>query len=139
MAIWKRAATLEQLNQRSQGTMVAHIGIRFTALNEESIEALMPVDSRTRQPFGLLHGGASVVLAETLGSMAGYLCTEGEQQVVGLEVNANHLRSARDGEVRGICRAVHIGHRHQVWQIEIFDVSDRLCCTSRLTTAVITP
>ena len=81
----------------------------------------------------------SVVLAETLGSMAGYLCTEGEQQVVGLEVNANHLRSARDGEVRGICRAVHIGRRHQVWQIEIFDVSDRLCCTSRLTTAVITP
>lgn len=139
MAIWKRAATLEQLNQRSQETMVAHIGIRFTALNEESIEALMPVDSRTRQPFGLLHGGASVVLAETLGSMAGYLCTEGEQQVVGLEVNANHLRSARDGEVRGICRAVHIGRRHQVWQIEIFDVSDRLCCTSRLTTAVITP
>ncbi len=139
MAIWKRAATLEQLNQRSQGTMVAHIGIRFTALNEESIEALMPVDSRTRQPFGLLHGGASVVLAETLGSMAGYLCTEGEQQVVGLEVNANHLRSARDGEVRGICRALHIGRRHQVWQIEIFDVSDRLCCTSRLTTAVITP
>ncbi|WP_426768074.1 hotdog fold thioesterase [Erwinia aphidicola] len=139
MAIWKRAATLEQLNQRSQGTMVAHIGIHFTALNEESIEALMPVDSRTRQPFGLLHGGASVVLAETLGSMAGYLCTEGEQQVVGLEVNANHLRSARDGEVRGICRAVHIGRRHQVWQIEIFDVSDRLCCTSRLTTAVITP
>lgn len=139
MAIWKRAATLEQLNQRSQGTMVAHIGIRFTALNEESIEALMPVDGRTRQPFGLLHGGASVVLAETLGSMAGYLCTEGEQQVVGLEVNANHLRSARDGEVRGICRAVHIGRRHQVWQIEIFDVSDRLCCTSRLTTAVITP
>jgi len=139
MTIWKRAATLEQLNQRSQGTMVAHIGIRFTALNEESIEALMPVDSRTRQPFGLLHGGASVVLAETLGSMAGYLCTEGEQQVVGLEVNANHLRSARDGEVRGICRALHIGRRHQVWQIEIFDVSGRLCCTSRLTTAVITP
>lgn len=139
MTIWKRAATLEQLNQRSQGTMVAHIGIRFTALNEESIEALMPVDSRTRQPFGLLHGGASVVLAETLGSMAGYLCTEGEQQVVGLEVNANHLRSARDGEVRGICRALHIGRGHQVWQIEIFDVSGRLCCTSRLTTAVITP
>lgn len=139
MAIWKREATLEQLNLRSQGTMVEHIGIRFIALNEESIEALMPVDGRTRQPFGLLHGGASVVLAETLGSMAGYLCTEGEQQVVGLEVNANHLRSARDGEVRGICRAVHIGRRHQVWQIEIFDVSDRLCCTSRLTTAVITP
>lgn len=137
MAIWQREATLEQLNVRSQETMVAHIGIRFTVLADDSIEAVMPVDHRTRQPFGLLHGGASVVLAETLGSMAGYLCTEGEQQVVGLEVNANHLRAAREGEVRGVCRAVHIGRRHQVWQIEIFDARNRLCCTSRLTTAVI--
>ncbi|MEN5015674.1 hotdog fold thioesterase [Erwinia sp. Eh17-17] len=137
MAIWQREATLEQLNLRSKETMVDHIGIRFTALAEDYIEAVMPVDRRTRQPFGLLHGGASVVLAETLGSMAGYLCTEGEQQVVGLEINANHLRSAREGEVRGICRAVHIGRRHQVWQIEIFDDHNRLCCTSRLTTAVI--
>jgi 1,4-dihydroxy-2-naphthoyl-CoA hydrolase len=137
MAIWQREATLEQLNLRSKETMVDHIGIRFTALAEDYIEAVMPADRRTRQPFGLLHGGASVVLAETLGSMAGYLCTEGEQQVVGLEINANHLRSAREGEVRGICRAVHIGRRHQVWQIEIFDDHNRLCCTSRLTTAVI--
>ncbi len=139
MTIWKRAATVAQLNLGSQGTLVEHIGIRVTALNEESIEAVMPVDRRTRQPFGLLHGGASVVLAETLGSMAGYLCTEGDQQVVGLEVNANHLRAAHDGEVRAICRAVHIGRRHQVWQIDIYDDNDRLCCTSRLTTAVITP
>ncbi|WP_456310367.1 hotdog fold thioesterase [Serratia proteamaculans] len=137
MAIWQREATLEQLNLRSQNTMVDHIGIRFTVLTEDRIEAVMPVDQRTRQPFGLLHGGASVVLAETLGSMAGYLCTEGEQQVVGLEINANHLRAAREGEVRGVCRSVHLGRRHQVWQIEIFDNNNRLCCTSRLTTAVI--
>ncbi|WP_455810930.1 hotdog fold thioesterase [Pseudomonas graminis] len=137
MAIWRREATLEQLNLRSKETMVDHIGIRFTQLAEDHIEAVMPVDQRTRQPFGLLHGGASVVLAETLGSMAGYLCTEGEQQVVGLEINANHLRAAREGEVRGVCRSVHLGRRHQVWQIEIFDDNNRLCCTSRLTTAVI--
>lgn len=137
MAIWRREATLEQLNLRSKETMVEHIGIRFTQLTEDHIEAVMPVDRRTRQPFGLLHGGASVVLAETLGSMAGYLCTEGEQQVVGLEINANHLRAAREGEVRGVCRSVHLGRRHQVWQIEIFDNNNRLCCTSRLTTAVI--
>lgn len=137
MAIWRREATLEQLNLRSQNTMVDHIGIHFTVLAEDRIEAVMPVDQRTRQPFGLLHGGASVVLAETLGSMAGYLCTEGEQQVVGLEINANHLRAAREGEVRGVCRSVHLGRRHQVWQIEIFDNDNRLCCTSRLTTAVI--
>ncbi|MBD8161783.1 hotdog fold thioesterase [Erwinia persicina] len=137
MSIWQRPATLEQLNQGSKETLVEHIGIRFTVLADDRIEAVMPVDTRTRQPFGLLHGGASVVLAETLGSMAGYLCTEGEQQVVGLEINANHLRATREGEVRGVCRAVHVGRRHQVWQIEIFDDKNRLCCTSRLTTAVI--
>ncbi len=78
-----------------------------------------------------------MTLAETLGSMAGYLCTQGEQQVVGLEINANHVRSAREGEVRGVCRATHIGRTHQVWQIEIYGADSRLCCTSRLTTAVI--
>ncbi|VDZ94343.1 ydiI hotdog fold superfamily [Salmonella enterica subsp. enterica] len=97
----------------------------------------MPVDHRTKQPFGLLHGGASVVLAESIGSVAGYLCTQGEQKVVGLEVNANHVRSARQGRVRGVCKALHTGARHQVWQIEIFDEQGRLCCSSRLTTAIV--
>jgi len=137
MAIWQREVTLDLLNQHSKGTMVEHLGIRFTALKEDSIEAVMPVDQRTRQPFGLLHGGASVTLAETLGSMAGYFCTQREQRVVGVEINANHVRSAREGEVRGVCRAIHIGRRNQVWQIEIFGADGRLCCTSRLTTAVI--
>ncbi|MGB9096176.1 hotdog fold thioesterase [Erwinia sp.] len=137
MAIWKREFSLEQLNQRSQGTLVAHLGIVFTAVDEESLTAMLPVDPRTRQPFGLLHGGASAALAETLGSMAGYLCTEGEDHIVGLEINANHLRAVRDGEVRGVCKALHLGRRHQVWQIEIYDPQQRLCCTSRLTTTVI--
>ena len=135
--IWKRNITLDELNAMGEGTLVAHLGIVFTEIGAESLVAEMPVDSRTLQPFGLLHGGASVVLAETLGSVAGYLCTEGEQKVVGLEVNANHIRSVRSGRVRGVCRALHTGGRHQVWQIDIFDDQQRLCCSSRLTTAVV--
>ncbi|WP_435926667.1 1,4-dihydroxy-2-naphthoyl-CoA hydrolase [Dryocola sp. BD613] len=135
--IWRRATTLEALNAMSAGNMVGHVGIVFTRVGDSELEATMPVDNRTRQPFGLLHGGASVVLAETLGSVAGYLCTEGEQKIVGLEVNANHLRSAHEGSVRGVCKAVHVGRRHQVWQIDISDEEGRLCCTSRLTTAVV--
>ncbi|RPH20452.1 1,4-dihydroxy-2-naphthoyl-CoA hydrolase [Buttiauxella warmboldiae] len=135
--IWRREVNLDALNKMGVGNMVEHVGIVFTRINDNELEATMPVDMRTRQPFGLLHGGASVVLAETLGSVAGYLCTEGEQKIVGLEVNANHLRSASAGSVRGVCRAVHLGRRHQVWQIEISDEQGRLCCTSRLTTAVV--
>lgn len=135
--IWKRAVTLPTLNAMSEGNMVGLLDIQFTRIGENELEATMPVDSRTQQPFGLLHGGASVVLAETLGSVAGYLCTEDEQKVVGLEVNANHLRSVRSGRVRGLCRALHTGSRHQVWQIDIFDEQGKLCCTSRLTTAVV--
>ncbi|MCL2898514.1 1,4-dihydroxy-2-naphthoyl-CoA hydrolase [Brenneria tiliae] len=137
--LWKRQVTLEQLNQQSRGCMIGFLGIRYTRITDDCLEGMMPVEDRTRQPFGLLHGGASVVLAESLGSVAGYLCTEGDQQVVGMEVNANHLRAVVDGEVRGVCRALHAGRRNQVWQIDIFDSRDRLCCTSRLTTAIITP
>lgn len=135
--IWRRQTTLDALNAMNEGTMMALLDIRYVALTDDALEATMPVDHRTHQPFGLLHGGASVVLAETLGSMAGYLCTEGEQKVVGLEINANHIRSVRSGRVRGVCKAIHTGRRSQVWQIEIFDEEGRLCCTSRLTTAVV--
>ncbi|WP_434584374.1 1,4-dihydroxy-2-naphthoyl-CoA hydrolase [Klebsiella sp. B345] len=135
--IWKRQTTLEQLNGMGEGNMVGLLDIQFDVFTDETIEATMPVDQRTHQPFGLLHGGASVVLAETLGSVAGYLCSEGEQKVVGLEVNANHIRSVRGGRVRGVCRALHVGSRHQVWQIDISDEQGRLCCSSRLTTAVV--
>ncbi|MBS1203824.1 MAG: thioesterase [Proteobacteria bacterium] len=135
--IWKRAVTLEALNAMGDGNMVGLLDIRFERITDDELEASMPVDERTHQPFGLLHGGASVVLAETLGSVAGYLCTEGEQKVVGLEVNANHLRSVRSGRVRGVCRALYTGGRHQVWQIDLFDEQSRLYCSSRLTTAIV--
>ena len=135
--IWKRAVTLEALNAMGEGNMVGLLDIRFDALGDDSLEATMPVDARTCQPFGLLHGGASVVLAETLGSVAGYLCTEGAQKVVGGEVNANHLRAATSGRVRGVCRALHAGGRHQVWQIDIYNEQGKMCCSSRLTTAVV--
>ena len=95
--IWKRKITLEALNAMGEGNMVGLLDIRFEHIGDDTLEATMPVDSRTKQPFGLLHGGASVVLAESIGSVAGYLCTEGEQKVVGLEINANHVRSAREG------------------------------------------
>lgn len=135
--IWKRVVTLEALNAMGDGNMVGLLDIHFERISDDTLEASMPVDARTHQPFGLLHGGASVVLAETLGSVAGYLCTEGEQKVVGVEVNANHLRPVRSGRVRGVCSALHTGSRHQVWQIDIFDEQARLCCSSRLTTAVV--
>lgn len=135
--IWRRQTTLDALNAMNEGTMMALLDIRYVALTDDALEATMPVDHRTHQPFGLLHGGASVVLAETLGSVAGYLCTEGDQKVVGLEVNANHIRAVRSGRVRGVCKAIHTGRRSQVWQIEIFEEEGRLCCTSRLTTAVV--
>ncbi|AXF75966.1 hotdog fold thioesterase [Erwinia tracheiphila] len=137
MAIWRRETSLQQLNQSGEGNILSVLGIRFIAINDESLEATMPVDNRTRQPFGLLHGGASVVLAETLGSVAGWLCTSGEDYIVGLEVNANHVRAVSEGWVRGVCRSQHLGRRHQVWQIDILDPTQRLCCSSRLTTAVI--
>ncbi|HHG8786087.1 TPA: 1,4-dihydroxy-2-naphthoyl-CoA hydrolase [Citrobacter sedlakii] len=135
--IWKRDITLDALNAMGEGNMVGLLDIRFEKIGADTLKASMPVDGRTKQPFGLLHGGASVVLAESIGSVAGYLCTEGEQKVVGLEINANHVRPAREGRVKGVCRAIHTGSRHQVWQIDIYDEQQRLCCTSRLTTAIV--
>ncbi|HCH49661.1 MAG TPA: esterase [Proteus sp.] len=135
--IWKREVTLEQLNQIGQNNMMSHLGIELTYLGDDYLEGTMPVDHRTKQPLGLLHGGASVVLAESLGSVAGYLCTQGEQKIVGLEINANHIRSAREGKVRGVCKPIHLGRSHQVWSIEIFDDENRQVCISRLTTSVI--
>ncbi|AYY80425.1 MULTISPECIES: 1,4-dihydroxy-2-naphthoyl-CoA hydrolase [Proteus] len=135
--IWKRETTIEHLNHIGQNNMMSYLGIELTCLGDDYLEGTMPVDHRTKQPLGLLHGGASVVLAETLGSVAGYLCTEGEQKIVGLEINANHIRSAREGKVRGVCKPIHLGRSHQVWSIEIFDDENRQVCISRLTTSVI--
>ena len=128
----------EELNRLRQGTLKEHPGMVFTAAGEDWLQATMPVDERTRQPYGLLHGGASVVLAETLGSSAGNLCVDTATQVcVGLEINANHLRATRTGTVTGTARAVHVGRTTQVWDIRIENEAGKPVCVSRLTLAVV--
>ncbi|MGB3393481.1 MAG: hotdog fold thioesterase [Stenotrophomonas sp.] len=136
--IFRTRVSLEELNRLSQGTLIEHLGIVFTAAGDDWLQATMPVDERTRQPYGLLHGGASVVLAETLGSSAGNLCVDTATQVcVGLEINANHLRAARSGSVTGTARAVHVGRSTQVWDIRIENEAGKPVCVSRLTLAVV--
>ena len=138
MSIWFMQATPEDLNATSVQTMVEHLGIEFMEVGEDYIMATMPVDQRTVQPFGLLHGGASVTLAETLGSVASTLCVDPMQKMcVGLEINANHIRSARSGQVTGRATPVHLGSSTHVWNIEIRDEAERLVCVSRLTLAVL--
>ncbi len=138
MSIWRRLQTLETLNALGAGTMARPLGIVFTEIGEDFIRGTMPVDDRTRQPLGLLHGGASVALAETLGSTGANLCVDDSRLCLGQEINANHVRSARTGTVTGTARPLHIGGRSQVWGIDIVDESGALVCISRLTMAVIT-
>jgi len=136
--VFRDAVSIQALNTLSRNTLIAHLGIVFTAAGEDWISATMPVDERTRQPYGILHGGASVVLAETLGSSAGNLCVDTTSEVcVGLEINANHIRAVRAGTVTGTARAVHVGRSTQVWDIRIEDAAGKLVCTSRLTLAVV--
>ena len=138
MAIWFTSVTPQNLQALSTGTMVEHVGIEFLEVGEDYVKARMPVDQRTIQPAGLLHGGASVTLAETLGSVAATLCVDSAKQMcVGLEINANHVRSVRSGFVIGIARPIHIGGSTQVWEIRIQDERDRLVCITRLTLAVL--
>jgi len=136
--VFREPVSIEALNALSRTTLIEHLGITFTAAGEDWISARMPVDERTRQPYGILHGGASVVLAETLGSSAGNLCVDTREKVcVGLEINANHIRAVRSGSVTGTARAVHVGRSTQVWDIRIEDEAGKLVCTSRLTLAVV--
>lgn len=136
--IWQRTLTVEALNDLCRGTAVEHLGIVFTEVGDDYLRATMPVDARTRQPLGVLHGGASVLLAETLGSVGAHGCVDAERQFcVGLEVNANHVRSIREGTVTGTARPLHLGRSTQVWEIRITDARERLVCVSRLTMAVL--
>lgn len=135
--IWKRRLTLDELNATSARTLVDHLGIVYTRLSDDVLEAEMPVDARTYQPFGLLHGGASAALAETLGSMAGYMMTADDQCVVGTELNATHHRAVSQGKVRAVCQPLHLGRQNQSWEIVVFDEQGRRCCTCRLSTAVL--
>ena len=137
--IWfKKEFSLQNLQSMSAGTMGEHIGIVFTEIGDDYLKATMPVDHRTRQPYGLLHGGASVALAETLGSVASSLVLDTNVFIcVGLEINANHIRSTRQGFVTGIASPIHLGSSTHVWDIKIYDDRERLLCISRLTVAIL--
>lgn len=138
MSIWFAEPSLAAVNALSKDTLIEHLAIEITAIGDDFITAKMPVDRRTVQPFGLLHGGASVVLSETLGSIAAMLCINSAEKVcVGLEINANHVRAARSGDVFGTVRPVHIGNSTQIWQTQIVDDKERLVCISRLTVAIL--
>ncbi len=137
--IWKQDVTLEQLMQLHANTTVAHLGIELIELGDDFIRARAPVDARTKQPAGILHGGVSVLLAETLGSNGAALSVPRGQRVVGLDINANHIRSVSEGWVYGIARPVHLGRSTQVWQIDISNEQGQLTCVSRITMAVLTP
>jgi 1,4-dihydroxy-2-naphthoyl-CoA hydrolase len=140
MSIWFRPTTIEQVNALFAGVrdINQHLDLRLTEIGDDFLRGTLPVDERTRQPFGLLHGGANVVLAESLGSVASNLVIDSSKfHAVGQEISANHLRSARSGRVTGTARPVYIGGRSQVWDIQILDQAGKLTCVSRLTMAVI--
>ncbi len=125
------------MNQAGRGTLLETLGIRFVEVGEDWIRATMPVDHRTVQPYGLLHGGASVALAESLGSYAALLCLEDGRTSVGLEINANHIRAVRQGTVVGTARPIHLGRSTHVWEIRVEDEQGRLVCISRITLAIL--
>ena len=135
--IWQKNFTLENLNQLCSNSAVSHLGIEISAFGEDWIEATMPVDHRTTQPFGLLHGGISVALAETIGPLAGYLAIEENKIAVGLDINAHHLRSVKQGIVTAKATPISLNRNIHVWQIDIRDEQDKLCCVSRLTLSIL--
>ena len=137
MALFRPDSSVEALNAIVAGTAMEVLGIRFTDIGPDYVRGTMPVDARTHQPYGLLHGGASVLLAETLGSMSGMLCIGEDEICVGIEINANHVRGVRDGVVTGTARPLHVGGRTQVWEIRIEDERGRVVCISRITLAVV--
>lgn len=137
MAIWKKTATLEQLNDLCKGTMCEHVGMVITEIGDDYLKATLPVDERTRQHMGIIHGGASVVLAETIGSIGSGLCCPDDHHIVGLDINANHVRAGKPPYVTGIARPLHLGSTTMVWDIRIYNTDDKLVCVSRLTCAVL--
>jgi 1,4-dihydroxy-2-naphthoyl-CoA hydrolase len=137
MPIWKQAISLAQLAAIHKDTAVEHLGIEFLEVGDDFIRARVPVDARTRQPYGLLHGGVSVVLAETLGSCGAVFTAPPGRRAVGLDINANHLRGVTSGWVTGICRPVHVGRTTQVWQIDLTNDAGLPTCVSRITMAII--
>ncbi len=139
MSIWKVEPNIDLINQSCEACMVGHIGIKITEAGDDYLKGTMPVDHRTTQPFGILHGGASVTLAESLGSLAANLAVDpATHRCVGLDINANHVRAVPSGSmVTGIAKPYHIGRSTQVWDIKIYDEREKLVCVSRLTMSVI--
>ena len=138
MSIWKQTADLERINGWNKHSLVDHLGMQITEIGDDFVRGTMPVDARTRQPFGLLHGGASVALAESLGSLAGTMCIDATKEMaVGLDINANHVRAVTEGFVTGTAKPLHIGRATQVWEIRIEDERGKLVCISRLTLAIV--
>lgn len=139
MSIWfNKSIKITDLGAIEPGTMAEFLGMEWTELGEDYVKIRMPVDQRTKQPYGLLHGGASCALAETIGSVASQLVLDPNKFIcVGLEINANHIRSARTGFVHGIARPLHLGGTTHVWDIKIYDDQEKLICISRLTLAIL--
>ncbi len=137
LPVWKRAISVEELTTLHKDTAVAHLGMEFLEVGPDFIRARVPVDTRTRQPYGLLHGGVSVVLAETLGSCGAAFASPEGTRCVGLDINANHIRGATEGWVTGVTRPVHIGRSTQVWHIDLHNDAGELTCVSRITMAVL--
>ena len=139
MSIWfKQGISLDQLDQLNKNNLAEHLGMQFTEIGDNYLKATMPVDHRTQQPYGLLHGGASVALAETLGSVGSALIIDLEKYIcVGIEINANHVRGVKSGIVTGIATTIHIGSSTHVWDIKIYDDKEKLVCISRLTVSVL--
>ena len=136
-AIWKQPISVEKLTEIHIDTAVEHLGIEFLEVGDNFIRARAPVDKRTRQPLGILHGGVSVVLAETLGSCGAAFSSPAGHRALGLDINANHLRAVTEGWVTGIAKPFHIGRTTHVWQIELTDDKGRLTCVSRITMAIL--
>ena len=138
MSIWRVPLTPEQLTERGRRSLSGYLGIRITEIGPDFLRATMPVNEHTQQPFGVLHGGASVALAETVGSLASTMCVDRDRSMcLGQDINANHLRAISSGTVTATARPFHLGARSQVWHIEIRDEQERLVCVSRLTMAVV--
>lgn len=138
MAIWFKQFTIEDLNKRGENTLADFLGIRFTALDDDSLTATMPADARTKQPLGIVHGGANVVLAETIASTGANAVIDIENYYcVGLEINANHIRPVREGLITGIARPVHLGRTTQVWYIDLYNEAGKQTCASRMTASVV--
>jgi 1,4-dihydroxy-2-naphthoyl-CoA hydrolase len=138
MSIWKNDYALSHAKEHRKVTIMGVLGIELTERGDDYLSATMPVDERTRQPMGILHGGASVVLAETLGSSAAGMCLDlSKEYCVGLDINANHIRAIRSGTVTGVAKPLHIGRSTHVWEINIVDEKQRLVCISRLTMAIL--